>query len=216
MARLPRYILAGQPQHVIQRGNNRQAIFGADGDYRFYLEKLQMAAEKHGCAIHAYVLMTNHVHLLLTPQQEDGIGNCSGRGLRRKRWMKYARPPTRRGRWGTTGLSVSLGNGSSAALPPRPGAEIISRMHFANRLESIGRVEDRLSPALPHQTVHAICPHTAFRCSSHRGMHSLPSYIFQRDSGGRTCVPDSPNTSPGRCTSWPRHTASSVRVSSTG
>lgn len=69
MARLPRYILAGQPQHVIQRGNNRQAIFGADGDYRFCLEKLQMAFEKHGCAIHAYVLMTNHVHLLLTPQQ---------------------------------------------------------------------------------------------------------------------------------------------------
>ena len=74
MARLPRYILAGQPQHVIQRGNNRQAIFGADGDYYFCLEKLQMAAEKHGCAIHAYVLMTNHVHLLLTPHQADGIG----------------------------------------------------------------------------------------------------------------------------------------------
>ena len=74
MARLPRYILAGQPQHVIQRGNNRQAIFGADEDYGFCLEKLQMAAEKHGCAIHAYVLMTNHVHLLLTPQQADGIG----------------------------------------------------------------------------------------------------------------------------------------------
>jgi REP-associated tyrosine transposase len=74
MARLPRYILACQPQHVIQRGNNRQAIFGADGDYCFCLEKLQMAAEKHGCAIHAYVLMTNHVHLLLTPRQADGIG----------------------------------------------------------------------------------------------------------------------------------------------
>jgi len=74
MARLPRYVLARQPQHVIQRGNNRQAIFGADSDYRFFLEKLHAAAEEHGCAIHAYVLMTNHVHLLVTPHQEDGIG----------------------------------------------------------------------------------------------------------------------------------------------
>ncbi|MBI4005458.1 MAG: transposase, partial [Gammaproteobacteria bacterium] len=63
MARLPRFVLPGQPQHIIQRGNNRQAIFQADDDYRFYLEKLQEAAEQHQCDIHAYVLMTNHVHL---------------------------------------------------------------------------------------------------------------------------------------------------------
>lgn len=74
MARLPRYALAGQPQHVIQRGNNRQAIFTADADYRFLLEKLRSAAEKHGCAIHAYVLMTNHMHLLVTPHEVEGIG----------------------------------------------------------------------------------------------------------------------------------------------
>lgn len=74
MARLPRYVLAHQPQHVIQRGNNRQAMFSADADYRLFLEKLHAAAEKHGCAVHAYVLMTNHVHLLVTPHQEDGIG----------------------------------------------------------------------------------------------------------------------------------------------
>ena len=74
MARLPRYVLAHQPQHVIQRGVNRQAIFGAEADYRFFLEKLRAAAAKHGCGIHAYVLMTNHVHLLVTPHQEDGIG----------------------------------------------------------------------------------------------------------------------------------------------
>lgn len=74
MARLPRYALAHQPQHVIQRGNDRQAIFCADADYRFFLEKLRAAAEKHGCAIHAYVLMTNHVHLLVTPHEVNGIG----------------------------------------------------------------------------------------------------------------------------------------------
>ena len=74
MARLPRFVITGQPQHVIQRGNNRQDIFRADEDYRFYLEKLSDAAKKHGCVIHAYVLMTNHVHLLVTPHKEDGIG----------------------------------------------------------------------------------------------------------------------------------------------
>ncbi len=74
MARLPRFVLPGQPQHVIQRGNNRQAIFDAEDDYRFYLEKLGEAAEKHQCDIHAYVLMTNHVHLLVTPQLENSIG----------------------------------------------------------------------------------------------------------------------------------------------
>ena len=74
MARLPRFVIPGQPQHVIQRGNNRQEIFCSEDDYRFYLDKLGLAAEQHGCDIHAYVLMTNHVHLLLTPHTEEGIG----------------------------------------------------------------------------------------------------------------------------------------------
>jgi putative transposase len=74
MARLPRFVLPGQPQHVIQRGNNRQEIFCAEQDYQFYLEKLKLAADKHGCVFHAYVLMTNHVHLLVTPESEQGIG----------------------------------------------------------------------------------------------------------------------------------------------
>jgi putative transposase len=73
MPRLPRFVLPGQPQHVIQRGNDRQPIFRAESDYRFYLEKLAEAATKHQCDIHAYVLMTNHVHLLITPQKESSI-----------------------------------------------------------------------------------------------------------------------------------------------
>ena len=74
MARLPRFVLPGQPQHVIVRGNNRTEIFCADADYRFYLEKLQQACAKHDCTLHAYVLMTNHIHLLITPREENGIG----------------------------------------------------------------------------------------------------------------------------------------------
>ena len=76
MARLPRFNIPGQPQHVIVRGNNRSEIFCANEDYRFYLEKLQLACDKHGCSVHAYVLMTNHVHLLLTPQEEESVGKA--------------------------------------------------------------------------------------------------------------------------------------------
>lgn len=73
MARLPRFAIPGQSQHVIQRGNNRDVIFVADEDYHFYLEKLKIACQKFQCEIHAYVLMTNHVHLLITPHSENGI-----------------------------------------------------------------------------------------------------------------------------------------------
>ena len=69
MVRLPRYIFPDHPQHVILRGNNRAEIFRAEADYRFYLEKLALACTKHGCDVHAYVLMTNHVHLLMMPNE---------------------------------------------------------------------------------------------------------------------------------------------------
>ena len=67
MPRQPRIILPGHPVHIIQRGNNRSATFYADDDYRYYLESLEKAAKQYNCALHAYVLMTNHVHLLVTP-----------------------------------------------------------------------------------------------------------------------------------------------------
>lgn len=72
MVRLPRIEILGQPQHVIVRGNNRQIIFVADEDYGFYLEKLAEASERHACLVHAYVLMTNHVHLLIILRQSAG------------------------------------------------------------------------------------------------------------------------------------------------
>jgi len=72
MARKPRHVIPGQAIHLIQRGNNRQATFFADTDYRFYHEALEDAANRYGCAVHAYVFMTNHVHLLLTPSTQDG------------------------------------------------------------------------------------------------------------------------------------------------
>ncbi len=73
MPRLPRYVLPGHPQHVIQRGNNRTSIFAADEDYGCFKRYLQEACALHGCGIHAYVLMTNHIHLLMTPEKEDSF-----------------------------------------------------------------------------------------------------------------------------------------------
>jgi putative transposase len=73
MARLPRYVIPGQPQHIIQRGNNRQVIFAAEADFQFFRDVLVEAANKHDLAIHAYVWMTNHVHLLASPGKGDSI-----------------------------------------------------------------------------------------------------------------------------------------------
>lgn len=73
MARLGRYFLPGQPLHVIQRGNNRAPIFFHDEDYTRYRDWLARAAAEQGCAVHAYVLMTNHVHLLVTPESADSL-----------------------------------------------------------------------------------------------------------------------------------------------
>jgi putative transposase len=74
MARLPRLYVAGCAHHIIQGGNNRDACFFDEKDYAFYLQQLQISAEQFGVAIHAFVLMTNHVHLLVTPSNADACG----------------------------------------------------------------------------------------------------------------------------------------------
>ncbi len=74
MARPPRLELAGTPLHIIQRGVNRAACFFGDVDRRFYLKCLAKSAAKRGCAVHAYALMANHVHLLVTPGEKGAAG----------------------------------------------------------------------------------------------------------------------------------------------
>jgi putative transposase len=73
MARLSRLTLPGHAHHVIQRGNNRQAIFADRADYQMMLDLLDESARRFGVAIHAYVLMDNHFHLLATPQTTEGL-----------------------------------------------------------------------------------------------------------------------------------------------
>ena len=73
MARLPRLTLPGYPHHVIQRGNNRQPIFIDAADREMMWDLLCEYARAHQVAVHAYVLMENHFHLLATPQAERGL-----------------------------------------------------------------------------------------------------------------------------------------------
>jgi putative transposase len=87
MPRKPHYNLPGVPQHVIQRGNNREPCFYSTQDYQQYLDDLKTSALKYDCRIHAYVLMTNHIHLLITPMIENGISQMM-QALGR-RYLKY-------------------------------------------------------------------------------------------------------------------------------
>jgi putative transposase len=73
MPRRPRLHLPGLPQHIVQRGHNREACFFAEDDYHCYRHWLGEALKDTGCHLHAYVLMTNHVHLLLTPPDAAAV-----------------------------------------------------------------------------------------------------------------------------------------------
>ena len=73
MPRKPRFNLPDFTQHLIQRGNDQAPCFLEDGDRRFYLKCLHDAGEKYHCEIHAYVLMTDHVHLLVTPRKARSV-----------------------------------------------------------------------------------------------------------------------------------------------
>ena len=73
MPRRPRVHLDQVPLHIVQRGHNRQPCFFAEEDYFTYLHWLGVALKDTGCALHAYVLMTNHVHLLVTPEKAENV-----------------------------------------------------------------------------------------------------------------------------------------------
>ena len=73
MARLPRICLPGIPQHIIQRDTNRQICFASEEDFAAYAHWLDGCSRKHEVAIHAWVFMTNHVHLLVTPETPNGV-----------------------------------------------------------------------------------------------------------------------------------------------
>ena len=86
-ARLPRFEFAGIAQHVVQRGNDREPCVAAGEDYRRYLRGLQEAALENECRIDAYVLMTHHVRLLVTPVAARGVCSMQMLGTRYVGWF---------------------------------------------------------------------------------------------------------------------------------
>ena len=118
MPRRPRIKLAGIPQHIVQRGINREACFFAEEDYHCYLHWLMKSAADWRCTIHAYVLMTNHVHLLVTPETADGparLMQSIGR-----RYVQYINRSTVG--WGEARTPTFCGDGNyvGVASPPQP------------------------------------------------------------------------------------------------
>lgn len=79
MPRRARLSLPGVPLHVVQRGHNRSTCFFTESDFRYYLHLLERHGREAGCAIHAYVLMTNHVHLLVTPRKKEDVAQLMQR-----------------------------------------------------------------------------------------------------------------------------------------
>ena len=79
MARPKRLCVPGTPMHITHRGNNRSRIFLAEHDYRHYLETLSELEPDGGCEIHAFALMPNHIHILLTPQEKNAASKLMQR-----------------------------------------------------------------------------------------------------------------------------------------
>jgi putative transposase len=97
MPRTARFVVPGVTLHVVQRGHDRHRCFFEEADYRAYLSYLGEFALKHGCSVHAYCLMTNHVHLLLTPHANDSCAKL----MKSLGQNHVQRINSRRGRTGT-------------------------------------------------------------------------------------------------------------------
>jgi putative transposase len=177
MPRPPRYSIPGQPQHVIQRGNNRSRIFNAPDEFQFYRECLRSARDRSDCQIHAYVFMTNHVHLLLSPADPHGISalmRSLGRRYARYFNDRHARTGTLfEGRYKATVVDTEEylltcyryieENPVRAGLARNPAGYRWSS-HAANAYGA----EDSL--VTPHERYEALGPNTETRLAAYRGL----------------------------------------------
>ncbi|MFH7042655.1 transposase [Paucibacter sp. JuS9] len=120
MARLPRLAVPGQPHHLIQRGLNRQAIVTDDHDRQRLLDELRECAATHKVAIHAYVLMDNHLHLLATPETAEGLS-----GMMQSLGRRYVAAFNKR-----HSRSGTLWDGRFRAAPIEAGAYLLACMRY--------------------------------------------------------------------------------------
>jgi putative transposase len=131
MARLPRLVLPGYPNHVTQRGNRRQQVFLGDADYVLYRDLLAGAARRAGAQIWAYCLMPNHVHVIVVPSDEDGLRRTFADAHRRytgfinarQRWTGHLW----QGRFGAVVMDEEHLGPRDALCRAQPGAGTIGR-----------------------------------------------------------------------------------------
>ena len=177
MPRLPRFPVVGLPHHVTQRGNNRCPTFARPSDYAFFLDCLETAAVRHGCHVHAYVLMTNHVHLLVTPLAIGAIGRMM-QSVGRRYVQVYNRSQGRTGtlwedRYRATVIEterylfacyryIEL-NPVRAGLAPQPGDYRWS----SHRANALGWLDPLVTP---HERFEALGADSTARRREYRGM----------------------------------------------
>jgi len=176
MPRRPRIHLPGVPIHLVQRGHNREACFFADEDFLAYREWLGDALKKTGCALHAYVLMTNHVHLLLTPPSAEAVSHLI-MSLGR-RYVQYINKTYRR-----TGTLWDSRYKSSLVH-----AEVLFvALPTLHRTESGARRHDRRSRPLPLEQLSQQWPGTS-RCVADATCTCILPWIGDAANRRRRCI----------------------------
>lgn len=181
MPRPRRLNLVGIPQHITQRGNNRQDCFFDDEDRLTYLELLHRAAVRRACFIHAYVLMTNHVHILMTPTVADGASRLMqdmGREYVRYINRIYRRSGTLfEGRFKSSPVDSAVYclicyryielNPVRAAMVQAPADYRWS----SHRCNGLGRADDLITP---HEEWLALGKNHRSRCTAYLGLFDQP------------------------------------------
>lgn len=180
MPRAPRLVLAGQAYHVIQRGNNRRVIFFEDAGRRFFQSALGEALAAHDCQLHAYVLMTNHLHLLIAPRTEAGIG-----GLMQSLGRRYVAHVNRtHGRTGT----LWEGRFKSTIVDAEDYVTACYRYIEANPLRArmVERPEDHLWPSYVRNALGRADPlvaeHECYRALGASGAATKRGWVPGRES----------------------------------
>ena len=177
MPRPPRLQLAEVPLHIVQRGINREPCFFTDEDYYCYLHWLEESARACGCAIHAYALMTNHVHLLLTPA-ESGAPSRLMQSLGR-RYVQYANRFYRRtgslreGRYKSSVVQAEnylLACSRYIELNPVNAGMVVDPGQYrwsSYRANGLGQVDVRL---IPHSLYQGLGKESQERCLAYRAL----------------------------------------------
>lgn len=181
MPRGPRLVLPGVPLHLVQRGVNRQPCFHSPRDYADYLRLLVVFAAEYGCAVHAYCLMTNHVHLLVTPHRHDA---CA-RMMKQLNQCYVQRLNKCSGRSGTLWegrFHSSLVGSDRYALacyryvelnPVRAGLVVHPRDYYWSSYR--GNAEGDADPVLsPHATYQALGDSIVRRAGAYRTLFDVP------------------------------------------